>query len=157
MKIKLVFLFLSLAWVCSAQTSLKFTTFNLPDVREFSDAIAANAQETFKIDSEEIPIDNRIFYVVTYLNTADASDSIVVMFRVNYIGGTGDATNPGTPQYSYYKTTGKFKNIFPFWLKYMNPSADSTIIQNKKKDETIVKGATYDFNEENTHWKIEKF
>ena len=157
MKVKFIFLFLSLAFIGNAQSSLKFITFNLPDVREFSNSIALNANETFKFNSEGIPVDNRIFYVVTYINTSDKSDSIIVMFRVNYIGGTGDIANPGTPQYSYYKTTGKFRNLFPFWLKFMNPSADSTVIQTKKKDETIVKGATYDFNEEKTHWKIEKF
>jgi len=157
MKTKFILLFLLLAFICSAQSALKFITFNIPDVREFSDSIALNARETFKFDSEGIPLDNRIYYVVTYINTADASDSIVVMFRVNYIGGTGDAANPGTPQYSYNKTTGKFNNLYPFWLKFMNPGADINVLQNKKKDEAIVKGATYDFYEEKTHWKIEKF
>jgi hypothetical protein len=95
--------------------------------------------------------------VITYTNTTDASDSIVVMFRINYIGGTGDAVNPGTPQYSFNKATGKFTTLFPFWLNFMKPEAVEANILEKKKDETIVKGATYDLNEIKTHWKIEKF
>ncbi|MDD4971470.1 MAG: hypothetical protein PHT07_18730 [Paludibacter sp.] len=157
MKTKLIFLFLSLALVCSAQSQLKFITFNIPDVRQFSDSIAMNAKETFKFDSQGVPLDNRIYYVVTYINTTDASDSIVVMFRINYIGGTGDAVNPGTPQYSYTRTTGKLQNLYPFWLKFMNPAAELSVLQDKKKDEAIVKGATYDFYQEKAHWRIEKF
>jgi len=157
MKTKFILLFLSLVFAGSAQSHLKFLTFNTPDIREFSDSIALNAKETFKFNSEGVPLDNRIYYVVTYINTADVSDSIVVMFRINYIGGTGDAVNPGTPQYSYTRTTGKLMNLFPFWLKFMNPAAELAVLQNKKKDEAIVKGATYDFYQEKTHWRIEKF
>lgn len=157
MKTKLTFFFLSLAFVCSAQSSLKYITFNLDDVREFSDSIALNAKGVFKLVEEGIPIDNKIYYVITYTNTSDASDSIVVMFRINYIGGTGDAVNPGTPQYSFNKTIGKFSSLFPFWVTFMNPSAVIGDILKKKKDEAIVNGATYDFNVMDTNWKIEKF
>jgi hypothetical protein len=157
MKTKLTLFFFSLIFICSAQSSLKYLTFNLDDVREFSDSIALNTKDVFKKVDEGIPIDNKIYYVITYTNTADASDSIIVMFRINYIGGTGDAVNPGTPQYSFNKATGKFNSLFPFWLNFMKPEAIQADILGKKKDETIVKGATYDFNEVKTHWKIEKF
>ena len=157
MKTKLVFLFLSVACLCNAQSWLKLSTFNLEDVRQISDSIAMNAKETFKLNSEGIPQDNRIYYVVTYINTADATDSIVVMFRINYIGGTGDAVNPGTPQYSYTKTTGKFNNLFPFWFRFMKPSANEATVSGKTKDQAIVKGATFDFHVESTRWAIEKF
>jgi len=122
-----------------------------------SDSFALNAKEAFKLKSEEIPVDNKIYYVVTYLNTTDASDSIVVMFRINYIGGTRDAINPGTPQYSYNKTTGKFANLFPFWIKFMKPEAIEATVLEKTKDETTVKGATFDLHTEFTRWTIEKF
>jgi len=102
-------------------------------------------------------VDNRIYYVVTYLNTTDASDSIVVMFRINYVGGTDDIANPGTPQYSYTKTTGKFTNLFPFWVNYMKPTAIEEIVKQKTIDETIVKGATFDLHVELNRWAIEKF
>ena len=157
MKSKLTLLLLSVAFLCSAQSSLKFITFNLPDVRQLSDSVALNAKEVFKFKSEGVPQDNRIFYVVTYSNVADTNDSIIVMFRIDMIGGTQDYINPGTPQYLFNKITGKFSNLFPFWFKFMKPSADASVILEKKKDEAIVRGATYDFNEESTHWTIEKF
>jgi hypothetical protein len=157
MKTKFIFLFLSLAVVCHGQSWLKLYTFNLEDVRQISDSIALNARDAFTFKSGEVPLDNRIYYVITYLNAADQSDSIVVMFRINYIGGTGDATNPGTPQYSYTKTTGKFTNLFPFWVKYMKPAAIEATVLEKAKDEATVKGATYDFHTEAARWTIEKF
>jgi len=157
MKTRLIFLFLSLAFLCNAQSWLKLNTFNLDDVREISDSIAVNARGNFKIQSAEVPVDNRVYFVITYLNTADANDSIVVMFRINYIGGTGDAVNPGTPQYSYTKTTGKFSSLFPFWVKYMKTAAIEQTVLDKSKDEAIVKGATFDFFVELGRWTIEKF
>jgi len=157
MKTKLTLFFLSLVFIGSAQSSLKYTTFNLEDVQEFSNSIALNAKDVFKLVSKGIPLDNKIYYVVTYTNTEDVNDSIVVMFRINYIGGTGDAINPGTPQYSFNRATGKFNSLFPFWSTFMNPTAVAADILDKKKDEVIVKGATYDLNDVETFWKIEKF
>ena len=157
MKTKLILLFMAVTFFCNAQSWLKLNTFNLEDVRQMSDSISLNAGEPFKFVSEGIPEDNRIYYVVTYINKSDVSDSIVVMFRINYIGGTDDRINPGTPQYSYTKTTGTFSSLFPFWVKYMKPTAIEATVKEKTKDETVVKGATFDFNVELNRWTIEKF
>jgi len=145
------------AFICNAQSWLKLNTFNLEDVRQISDSIALNAGESFKFRSEGIPEDNRIYYVVSYINKSDISDSIVVMFRINYIGGTDNIANPGTPQYSFTKTTGTFSSLFPFWIKYMKPAAIEETVKEKTKDEAIVKGATFDFNVELNRWTIVKF
>jgi len=157
MKTKMILLFLVVAFSCNAQSWFKLNTFNLEDVRQISDSIALNAGEPFKLVSQNIPEDNKIYYVVTYINKSDVSDSIVVMFRINYIGGTDDRINPGTPQYSYTKTTGTFSSLFPFWVKYMKPTAIEATVKEKTKDETVVKGATFDFNVELNRWTIEKF
>jgi hypothetical protein len=132
-------------------------TFNLPDVRQFSDSVALNAKEACKFESEGVWEDNRLFYRVKYANQDDADFPIEVFFRIDYVGGTDDLVNPGTPQYLFNKITGKFIDLFPFWSKFMNTSAIDTEILRKKKDEAIVRGATYDFNEEKTYWTIEKF
>jgi hypothetical protein len=157
MKTKLIFLFLSITFFCNAQSWFKLQTFNLDDVRQLSDSVLANATETFKFVSAEAPVDNKIFYVVTYINTSDATDSLVVMFRIDMVGGTDDNVNPGTPQYLFNKITGKFSNLFPFWIRYMKPEAVEKTILDKKKDETTVKGATFDLHTESTRWAIEKF
>lgn len=157
MRTKFVLLFLAVTVFCNAQSWFKLNTFNLEDVRQISDSIAMNAGEPFKFVSQNIPEDNRIYYVVTYINKSDVSDSIVVMFRINYVGGTDERTNPGTPQYSYTKTTGTFSSLFPFWVKYMKPTAIEATVKEKRKDETIVKGATFDLNVELNRWAIEKF
>jgi len=156
MKTRIVFLFLSIAFICNAQ-SIKFTTFNLPDVRQFSDSVALNAKEALKFEIQGIWEDNKLFYRVKYTNLDDADFPLEVFFRIDMIGGTDDQSNPGTPQYIFNKITGKFIDLFPFWSGFMKTDADSKLILQKNKDEAIVKGATYDFNAEKTHWTIEKF
>ena len=157
MKTRLTLLFLAFAFICNAQSWLKLKTFNLEDVRQISDNIALNAREPFIFDNQGIPEDNRIYYVVTYINKSDVSDSIVVMFRINYVGGTDDRINPGTPQYSFTKATGTFDSLFPFWIKFMKPTSIEETVKAKTKDEAIVKGATFDFNVELNRWTIVKF
>ena len=157
MKTKLILLFMAVTFFCNAQSWLKLNTFNLEDVRQMSDSISLNAGEPFKFVSEGIPEDNRIYYVVTYINKSDVSDSIVVMFRINHVGGTDERTNPGTPQYSFNKAMGTFSSLFPFWVKYMKPTAIEATVKGKTKDEAIVKGATFDFNVELNRWTIVKF
>jgi hypothetical protein len=157
MKTRLTLLFLAFAFICNAQSWLKLKTFNLEDVRQISDNIALNARDPFKLESQGIPEDNRIYYVVTYINKSDVSDSIVVMFRINYVGGTDDRINPGTPQYSFTKATGTFDSLFPFWIKFMKPTSIEETVKEKTKDEAIVKGATFDFNVELNRWTILKF
>jgi len=157
MKTKLSLFFLVFAFMCNAQTWLKLKTLNLEDVRQISDSIALNAKESFKFKNAGVPLDNRIYYVMNYLNNTDVSDSIVVMFRINLVGGTDDVINPGTPLYSFTKVTGKFSNLFPFWVKFMKPTAIEKSVLDKTKDETIMKGATFDFHVDSTHWTIEKF
>jgi hypothetical protein len=156
MKTKFVFLFLSMAFICNAQ-SLKYITFNIPDVRQFSDSVALNAKEALKFESQGVWEDNKLFYRVKYTNLDDADFPLEVFFRIDMIGGTDDIVNPGTPQYIFNKITGKFIDLFPFWSGFIKTNADSDLILQKQKDETIVKGATYDFNVEKTHWTIEKF
>ena len=157
MKTKLTLFFLSLVFICSAQSSLKYLTFNIEDVHQFSDSVALYANDDYKQVYEGIPLDNKIYYVTIYTNIANQNDSIVVMFRINLVGGTDDVINPGIPQYSFNKAIGKFNSLFPFWSSFMNPEAVEANILAKKKDEAIVKGATYDFDEVKTHWMIVKF
>ena len=157
MKKNLIFLLLTLSFICSAQSFLKYITLNLPDVRQFSDSVALNAKEVFKYESEGVWEDNKLFYAIKYKNTNDVDFPILVFYRINYVGGTDDIVNPGTPQYSFYKITGKFIDLFPFWSKFMNSTAKADEILKKQKDEAIVKGATYDFNVEKNYWRIEKF
>lgn len=136
---------------------LKYITFNLPDVREFSDSIVMNAKEAFKFESQGVLEDNRLFYEVKYTNIDDADFPLEVLFRIDMIGGTDDLANPGTPQYLFNKINGKFIDLYPFWSKFMNSSANAENILLKKKDEAIVNGATYDFVQEKNRWTIEKF
>jgi len=157
MKTKLTFLFLLLAFLCHAQPSLKYITFNTPDVRQFADSVAYNAQEEFRFVNEGVSPDNRTLYEVNYTNTADSLVAIVVLFRIDMVGGTDNQYNPGTPQYLFNKITGRFNDIFPFWHKFMHPEAIESVVLEKKKDEAIVRGATYDLTDGPTGWSIEKF
>ncbi|MEI6755105.1 MAG: hypothetical protein WCK78_18330 [Paludibacter sp.] len=157
MRIKLTTLLLSLVLICNAQLTLKLRTFNLADVRETSDSIALNAKESFKYSGEGIPIGNLQYYVVNYCNVNDSTNTIKVMFRIDYVGVNQTYENLGTAQYLFYKVTGQFINLFPFWWKFMKKSAIADEVLKAGKDETNVGGATFDFNVESDHWVIEKF
>ena len=157
MKIILSTLLLSLGLTCNAQLTLKFRTFNLTDVREISDSIAQNANESFKFAGEGIPVGNIIYYVVRYCAVNDSTNTIKVLFRIDYMGVNQTYQNQGTAQYLFYKVTGRFINLFPFWSKFMKHSAVAVDILKARKDETNVGGATFDFNVESDHWAIEKF
>jgi hypothetical protein len=157
MKITLTTLFLSLVFICNAQLTLKFRTFNLTDVREISDSIALNAKESFKFVGEGIPVDNKTYYIVDYCAENDSTNTIKILFRVDYIGINQTFHEPGIAQYLFYKITGKFDNLFPFWAKFMKNNAVADEVLKTGKDETNVGGATFDFNVEGQHWIIEKF
>ena len=156
-KIILTTLFLSLVFISNAQLTLKFRTFNLTDVREISDSIALNAKESFKFVDEGIPVDNKIYYVVNYCNVNDSTNTIKIMFRIDYMGINPTFQDQGPALYLFYKITGKFINLFPFWSKFMNINAVADEIFKIGKDETNVGGATFDFNVESENWTIEKF
>ena len=155
MKIILTIIFLSLVLICNAQ--LKFRTFNLADVREISDSIALNAKESFKFEAGGIPEGDRIYYVVNYCNVNDSTNTIKILFRIDYMGVNQTNQDQGTAQYLFYKVSGSFINLFPFWSKFMKKNAVETEIFKAKKDETNVGGATFDFTVESDHWTIEKF
>lgn len=157
MKTILTTLLLSLVLTCNAQLTSKFRTFNLADVREISDSIALNAKESFKFVGEGIPVGNLIYYVVNYCNVNDSTNTIKILFRIDYIGVNQTYQDPGTAQYLFNKITGKFINLFPFWSIFMKNTAVADEVLKNGKDETKVNGATFDFNIESNHWNIEKF
>ena len=157
MKIKLTTLFLVIALTSNAQLTLKFRTFSLADVREISDSIALNAKESFKFAGEGIPDDNRTYYIVNYCHENDSTNTIKVLFRIDYMGVNQTYQNPGTAQYLFYKVSGSFINLFPFWLSVMKKTASADEILKTGKDEMNVGGTTFDFTIESGHWTIEKF
>jgi len=157
MKTKLILVLLALASICMAQPALKYITFNAPDVRQFADSVAMNVADEYEFRNQGVSADNRTLYVVNYNNVADSLVKIVVTFRIHLVGGTDDQVNPGSPQYIFEKIAGRFNDIYPFWSKFMHPKAVQSVVLDKKKDEAIVRGATYDFAEEGAGWSIVKF
>ena len=158
MRIILTTLLLTIALTCNAQLRLKFRTFNLTDVREISDSIALNASGNFKFVSEGIPAGNLIYYVVNYCNLNDSTNTIEVLFRIDYVGGVNQTFHdPGTAMYLFDKVTGQFIDLFPFWSKFMKNTAIEDKILKAGKDEANVGGATFDFKIDSQHWTIEKF
>lgn len=157
MKIILSTLFLTILLSCNAQLTLKFRTFSLADVREISDSVALNAAERNKFVNEGVPIDNRLYYVLNYSALNDTTIHIAVFFRIDYMGVNQTYQDPGTAQYLFYKVSGQFADLFPFWLGIMKKNAVKAEILKTGKDETKVGGATFDFKSSGKDWIIEKF
>ena len=122
MKTKLTLFFLSIAFICSAQT-LQFAFKNINDVRQTTDSIVSNAKRTFKFQSINRHRDAKTSYIVKYVNVNDSTDVIPVLVNTTIIGENKDLEIKGTTQYIIKFTQGKFLDLFPFWKKFINPTA----------------------------------
>jgi len=130
MKTTLTTLLIAVSLICSAQTSLKFTTDNLKEARQLSDSIALNAKRAFKYSSESISIRGS-HYFFNYKNVADTTNVMTILFNVKMVGSNPSLEIKGTPQYQFDSTSGKFLDLFPFWKKFINKNEDDKIITNK--------------------------
>ncbi|MEI8086945.1 MAG: hypothetical protein WCG93_12095 [Paludibacter sp.] len=155
MKTKITLLFLALVLTASAQLSL--VTNNLSDVRRTSDSIALNAKRVFKYEKEAISKNDMNYYLLKYSNTSDAEYPMVVAFRIKMIGSNPDLEITGTPEYSFYKVSGKFLDLFPFWVKFMNPQAIAASVSQKKEDKATINGQTYYIKEDGSVWQIIRY
>jgi len=155
MKTRLTVLFLAL--VCIANAQLLFVTNNLNDVRHVSDSIALNAKRSFKYEKETISKNNINYYLVKYTNSMDAEYPMVVIFDIKMVGSNADLEIVGKPEYSFYKVSGKFLDLFPFWVKFMNPNAKAIEISQKKEDKCTINGETYYIKEDSSEWQIIRF
>lgn len=155
MKTKLTLSLLALAFICSAQ--LPLTTKSLINVRNVSDSLALNAKQAFKFDKQSIGKNDKNFYLLKYNNAADIESPMVVAFRIKMIGSNPDLQIQGTPEYSFYKVSGRFLDLFPFWVKFMNPTAIAVNVSQKKEDTATINGETYYINEDGSNWQIVKY
>jgi len=155
MKTKLTLLFLVLTFIVSAQ--LPLTTNSLINVRNISDSLAFNAKQAFKFDKQSIGKNDKNFYLLKYTNLTNAESPMVVVFRIKMIGSNPNLQTPGTPEYSFYKVTGTFLDLFPFWVKFMNPGAIALNVSQKKEDKAIVNNETYYIKEDGSNWIIIKY
>jgi len=151
MKTKLLSLFLVLAFTCSAQT-VKFITDNLKDVRQTADSIALNAKRTYKFSSEGLVKDTYI-YRLRYVNVTDSTDRMAVFFNMRMKGSNQALELTGTPEYTFNKAFGKFLDLFPFWKRQINQTADQVKVSTDN-DEATLNGKRFYFRPQSEFWEI---
>lgn len=149
---KLTISFLALAFMCNAQTSLKFVSDNQNDMRTLADSIVLNAKHTFKFIKEGHIKESTVYYY-KYVNVTDTTDVLPVFYSMKMKGENAALEVTGTPEYTFYAAKGKFLDLFPFWKRYINLNADISKISTSQDDKTI-NGSQFYLQEDSGQWKL---
>jgi len=155
MKKLILFFAFILSITVSAQTSLKFKTNSISDVRQLADSIALNAKRIYTFDKDGVSKDDANYYIVRYKNTSDDEDKLTVLFRIEQIGENDALEIKGTPEYHFYGAAGKFLDLFPFWHKFINPKSIAETVANDKSDNIMLNDIRFSIRDYNGYWKID--
>jgi hypothetical protein len=147
-KLILTLTIMLLAFAASAQ---KYTCTTKDEIRQLADSIALNSR-AYIYDKEAVSQDNQNIYIVQYKNTAD--EKLSVAFRIENVGENAALETKGTEQYTFYRATGKFLDLFPYW-QTINPNANKETIATAKSDRAEKGNYILYFKELGDFWVIE--
>lgn len=152
MKTKLLlFLF---AFTCTLQAQLpKLKTADMSEMRLIADTITSTAKRTYKYNGEKYDADKRM-HAYYYVNQEDSTMKISVYFRTVIIGSNAALEIKGTTEYRFYTAIGKYLDLFPFWIKYIDANADITACSKTNSYKKIDNKMFYLREYENTLWMI---
>jgi hypothetical protein len=154
MKTLLSLFIIALSLTATAQTTLKFTTGNTADVRQFADSMAMSAKHAYKFSKV---VETSGYYVMKYNSVADSTAMpLIVAFSVENKGANADMQTAGTPQYTFARAFGRFLDLFPFWQRYFNPQAVAEKITEADSDNGTANNAQYRLYRQSTFWAISK-
>lgn len=100
--------------------------------REFTDRFLAMTEYDYEYQ-DALP--RKDLYHLVYARTDENGDKshIIVTYRVRNIGGNEALEVKGTDEYHFYMIHGRFLDIFPFWKKYIDPTAAKETIAEKNE------------------------
>ncbi|MBS2100409.1 hypothetical protein [Carboxylicivirga linearis] len=148
---------IALLSICSfayTQTNFKFITSEKSDIRTISDSIALNAKRIYEYNKEGISDDNINYYIISYKNVKDSLDKINVFFNIKMIGANTALEKKGEPQYTFYGVAGRFLDLYPFWLKYINPESNAEEITLRGKASHKIDDIIFKLSEDKGIWKL---
>ncbi len=154
-KLSFLFVLVLVSFCLQAQSPIGITFESTGSLRQFADSIALNAQRPFDYTSEGVSTDNPNYYVLTYANKGDATDIVRVVFRIEADGANTALETDGKTSYTFYGTSGKFLDIFPFWSKFIDPSADPALAGSFHEYKKELEGFRFTLKDTGTTWRMD--
>lgn len=151
MKTKISILLLVIALSCSAQT-FNYVSNKANDMRTIADSIVSNAKRTYMFSNEN-QMKGSYITKIKYINPSDTTDILTMFYSKKMKGANAALELSGTPEYSFHSVYGKFKDLFPFWKKFIDTSSDPETAS-KELNEATVNDKRFYFRESNGQWEI---
>lgn len=130
----------------AANAQFKYTTDNVKDLRTLADSIASNAKRSFNFISEGVSTEDENYYILKYA-TADAAYKLNVVYRISMAGESDALETAGKAQYTLYFVSGAFLDIFPFYQKFINPSAIAENVVEMHEAKSVKDGCRFSLRE----------
>ncbi len=139
----------------STVSQIAFKTSDTTMVRQLSDSLALNAKRDFVFVKQGRSVNDKNYYAVVYNDKEDENNRMTVAFRVSMIGANQALEIEGTPEYEFEFVYGKFLDLFPFWKKFIDESANAEqICTGAKKAEMKINGKTHVMRGTGSGWMI---
>lgn len=152
MKTNLVALFL-ICYVFSYPQTINYRTDKIENIRQISDSIASNTKRPYHFQSEGW-VERLDLYRVRYVNNNDSTIKLSVFFSKIKIGENKALEIKGKTKYVFYTAIGKYLDIFPFWKKFIDKTADETACSTKYNS-CKVNNMLFNFNEyQGSYWEL---
>jgi hypothetical protein len=124
-------------FIASAQQPLKVISLpNTDEVCAFTDTLASKASRKFSLNRQGVTSGH--LYAVTYRDTEPAKQytspiEMTYHFKIEYSGRNEALEIEGTPSYVFSRVSGRFLDIIPFWLTYVEPEANLEDLSRKRQ------------------------
>lgn len=139
------------------QAQIKFESYNLNEARQLADSIALNAKYPFVFVEEGIAKANHNQYF-RYVNKENEEERLTVFFNIRMEGRNVDLEIEGTPKYEFNAVYGRFVNLFPFWKKFIDPTADAEKITTGSRYHNVNKDSRkFTLQRQSDKWGITMF
>ncbi len=137
-----------------AQAPVKFIFENTNELRQLSDSIAYNAKRKYTYSKQGVSSMDDRYYCVRYVNSVDTTEALAVFFLINEVGSNDALEIKGTTQYVFYGVANSFLDLFPFWKKFIDPSADELMADMFYQYKAIVNGYRLTLKYDNTSYRL---
>lgn len=92
-----------------------------------ADSLLKDARSTYKLLNKRTRVSSgRTYIELVYVEDVESETppKMKIIFQLKKIGGNAALEIEGTPLYVFNSFHGKYLDIFPTWIKYINPSAN---------------------------------
>ncbi|TWI22181.1 hypothetical protein [Sphingobacterium siyangense] len=98
----------------------KYNFFPKEEALEFAKQCAA-LSKTKWVFLKDKEITNPDYYVVTFVNSLDETETMKFNFIKRYLNSNEDLEIKGDPSYRFQDVYGKYLDLFPIWERFFKP------------------------------------